>query len=207
MSIDVRQVGTSSWELAFSTHAPCEVVYDYVLDVERHGEWEDDLTEVTHRSGARGRAGGLFVKTYGHRPQGFLKRMFSDAVQVECEITAAERPYRIDWQQRISRKGADGHDVQRFELTLTPLASGCRFALVRTPSDATSVQMISSFMGRADDEFDRQPGARERLAEVGDSGLGASSGEMIGRLLQGLPARGPGSSSLERLRDITDSWR
>ena len=68
------------------------------------------------------------------------------------------------------------------------------------------MHMISSFMGRAEDAFDRRPGAREQLAAVGDSGLGASTGEMIGRLLQGLPARGPGSSSLERLRTITD-WR
>lgn len=207
MSIDVRQVANSSWELAFSTHAPCELVYDYVLDVDRHGEWEDELTEVAHRSGARGQAGALFQKTYGHRPRGFVKRMFSDAVTVDCEITAVERPFRIDWQQRITRKGADGYDAQRFEMTLTPLTAGCRVALVRTPSDATSVHMISSFMGRADDAFDRRPGAREQLAEVGDSGLGASSGEMIGRLLQGLPARGPGSSSLERLRAITDTWR
>lgn len=206
MSIDVRQVGTSSWELAFSTHATCETVYDYVVDVERHDEWEDELTEVEYRTGRRGEAGAQFVKVYGERPRGFLKRMFSDAVVVDCEITAADRPHRIDWQQHISRKSADGYDAQRFEVTLSPHGTGCRFALVRTPSDATSVQMISSFMGRAEDAFDQQPGAREQMATVGDSGLGSSSGEMIGRLLQGLPARGPGSSSLERLRAITDTW-
>jgi hypothetical protein len=203
MSIDVRQVGSGSWELAFSTHARCEWVFDYVLDVERHAEWEDELSEVAFRSGTRGQAGGRFRKTYGDRPKGFVKRMLSDAVVVDCELLVVERPYRIDWRQRVTRAGSD---AQLFELALAPIEGGCRFSLVRTPNDATSVHMISSFMGRAEDVFDRQPGARERAAAIGDSGLGASSGEMIGRLLQGLPARGPGSSSLENLRAITDSW-
>ena len=117
MSIDVRQVGNSSWELAFSTHAPCELVYDYVLDVERHGEWEDELTEVAHRSGERGHAGGVFVKTYGQRPQGFLKRMFSDAVR----STARSRPP----SGRTGSTGSSGSPA-RAPTATTPSGSSSR---------------------------------------------------------------------------------
>lgn len=215
MTVDVQEIGPSSWALAFSTRVRCELAYAYVVDLSRHHEWEENLVAVASAGGSVGQQGARYQKTYGPVPKG-LSRLFSKPRRVDCEIDLAEAPYRLHWRQRYIQGASDGYNFQRFELTLTPQEWGCRFSLLRKPSsgDVGTIQAITAMQQWMGDRLDQMPPEQREQARrmLGGDGTGGpnmvsmSQGELAGRALEGVAARGPGQASLERLRTILDSW-
>jgi hypothetical protein len=194
-------------------------VFEYVLEFERHVEWEDRLLEVSRAGRVAGVAGAKYIKTYGTRPSGFLQRFFWKPTRIDCKIRAVEPPDRIAWQVQLWRDQPSDYDYQEIELRLTPDGAGSRVTFLRhlADGDATStsaalrlrdgfaamLQHVPPEMQETlrEDHRRRYPTAPEKI------GMDVSADEVAGDLLENLPIRGPGSRSLTRLKAILDARR
>jgi hypothetical protein len=220
MAISVRELHDRTWELSFTTTAAMRSVFEYVLEFERHVEWEEQLLEVKRAGRSAGVVGAKYIKTYGTRPSGFFQRLFWTPIRIDCTIKAVESPHRMRWQQQLWRdQPSDSYDYQEIELRLTPDGAGSRVAFLRhlSESDASSASAALGLRDRFAAMFDRVPPEmqeklraehRRRYPEAAEKlGVNVSGEEVAGDLLEKLPIRGPGSRSLARLKAILDTQR
>src|SRR4051812_26164792 len=150
MTISVRHVSANTWELSFRSNARVERAFEYLVAFERHVEWEEQLTEVERLRAAHGAAGASYVKTYGARPAGLLRRLFWRPVRVDCTITAVERPKLIAWGQQLWRdQPSEGYYWQDVEVRITPDGDGCRVTFTRhlMPDDSFSLATVTKAYG------------------------------------------------------------
>lgn len=218
MTINVRQVEHGTWELSFSSSAAMPVVFDYIVDFERHVEWEEKLLEVKRLGRKARESGAKYLKTYGERPTGFIQRLFWKPTRIDCKIKAIDRPHRMAWEQQLWRdQTSESFYYQDVELLLRAAGPGCELRFVRRlmTDDAVTAAMGLGAHNLMSSLFRKvPPEMKERLREehgrrypgkpVPDT-LDLTPDEVAGELLEGLPIRGPGSRSLTRLKAVLDT--
>jgi hypothetical protein len=217
MTVDVRQLEHGTWELSFSTGATVAHVFDYIVDFERHIDWEEELLEVRTLRGSAGAVGAKYLKIYGSRPTGFLQRLFWKPTRIDCKITAVSRPERIAWEVQLWRdQPSEGYYSQDVEVLLRPAGAGSDVRFVRRlmSDDAVSAGIAMGAHNFMTGLF-RQvpPEMKDRLREEHrrrypgkpvPNTFDLSPGEVAGDFLENLPIRGPGSRSLARLKALLD---
>lgn len=218
MTIDVKQVEHRTWELSFSTGAAMPAVFEYVIDFERHVEWEEELLEVKTLGTKVRESGAKYLKTYGTRPEGFLQKFFWNPTRIDCKITSVDRPHRVTWEQQLWRdQTSESFHRQDVELLLSGAGHGCEVKFVRRlmPDDAVSASLAMGAHSLMTSAFRNVPSEmKARLQEEHQrrypgkllpNALEMTSDEVAGELLEGLPIRGPGARSLARLKAVLDS--
>lgn len=195
-------------------------VFEYVVDFERHVEWEEQLLEVK-KLGRKARVpGAKYLKTYGTRPNGFWQRLFWKPVRIDCKIKALDSPRRMVWQQQLWRdQSSESYYYQDVEFLLSPAGTGCEVKFVRhlMTDDAVSAGMaigVHNLMGslfrRVPPEVKEKLRDEHRRRHPGKpilNGFDRSPNEVAGELLENLPIRGPGSRSLTRLKAVIETRR
>jgi hypothetical protein len=220
MTINSRQIESGTWEPSFSTAAPMPAVFEYVVDFERHVDWEEQLLEVKNLGRKAREPGAKYLKTYGTRPNGFWQWLFWKPIRIDCKIKALDPPRRMIWQQQLWRdQPSDSYDYQEVELLLSPSGTGCEVTFVRhlMTDDAVSAEMAMGVHNLLGSLFRRvSPEVKEKLREehrrrhLGKSilnGFDRSRDEVAGEFLEDLPIRGPGSRSLTRLKAVIETRR
>jgi hypothetical protein len=218
MSIDIKEVKHGTWELSFSTGAAMSAVFDYVIDFERHVEWEEQLLEVKRLGRKARESGAKYLKTYGTRPTGIMGRLFWTPTRIDCKIKVVDRPHRIAWEQQLWRdQTSESFYYQDVELLLSSAGRGCEARFVRRlmSDDAVTADfamgahnLMSSLFRQIPPEMKDKLTEQHKLRYPGravPNALEMTSGEVAGQLLEGLPIRGPGSRSLTRLKAVLDA--
>lgn len=196
-------MASEAWEQAVAVSAAAPDVFRYFADFERHREWELELQDVRLLRGRPGESGAVYVKTYGERPAGFLRRMLSPPLQVTCTVTAVDpSAARLLWKQHVSHRASGPTSFQNIDVAVIPSDAGSRVVVRRelVGADGMSVDLVSRFSTRLGDRL--QGLAPENAEAVGRMVGGGRPEDLIRRALDGHPSRGPGPTSLERLRAI-----
>lgn len=212
MTVEINQVRPDVWEHRISTTAHPMAVFDYVADFNKHPEWERELQTVTPLSRRGSTTGGQHLKTYGSPPTGFVGRIFARGLQVTCNVTELVRPTRIVWTQYRSHSASGPTSFQKVELMITPSGLGSLIVLTRrfTGIDASSAELVAMYMPRLAQTLQglrqevRAAGSRLAGGAGGRPGLFSASDDVLRRALDGYPSRGPGPTSLLRLKVILD---
>jgi hypothetical protein len=205
MTVEINQLGPDVWEQRVFTTAQPTWVFDYIADFQRHVEWERELLTVRPLN----RRTREYLKTYGTRPTGLLGRIFSRGLRVTCVLRAVERPERIAWKQYRSRDASGPSGFQKLEFVITPSGYGSLIVLTRRFSgiEGIGADVVARFSSRWGQAFQGLPAVVRAAADVssGDRpGLFSTPDELIRHMLEGHPSRGPGPTSLERLKAILD---
>jgi uncharacterized protein YndB with AHSA1/START domain len=209
MTVEINQLGPDVWEHRVFTTAPPTLVFDYLADFEKHVEWERELVAVKPLNRRTGHRGGAYLKTYDTRPRGLVGRIFSRGLRVTCKLSEVERPERIVWKQYRSHQASGPSSFQRLELLITPSESGSLIVLTRRFSgmEGISVDTVARFSSRWGQALQGLP-PEFRVAAGGSKGgrpgLFSTPDEVVRHALDGHPSRGPGPTSLERLKAILD---
>src|SRR5262245_45726233 len=208
MTVDIHQLGPDLWEQRLVTTAQPDRAFDYIANFEKHIDWERELVSVKSLKGRTGR-GAKYVKTYVTRPAGLIGRIFSSRLRVTCLVREVERPWRIAWKQYRSHQASAPSGFQRLEFVITPHGSGSLIVLTRrfTGSEAISADAIARFSSRWGRAFQGLPPEVRAAAGSGSGdrpGPFSMPGELVRQSLDGHPSRGPGPTSLERLKAILD---
>ena len=207
MTVGIRQLEPQVWEVRLTVGAAVPDVFGYVLDFERHPEWELELQAVRLTHGRPGEIGAAYVKTYGKRPPGLLQRIFAPPLRVTCTVVAVERPTRMAWKQHMSRRSSGPSSFQNIEVLVSPHDSGSLLVVTREliGSEGASVDLAARFSTGLGDRLQALP--PDAAAVVGRIAGGGQSDPLVPedltrRALDGHPSRGPGPTSLERLQAI-----
>jgi hypothetical protein len=212
MTVEINHLQPDVWEHRVLTTAPPTAVFDYIADFKKHIEWERQLQTVEPLNRRMSTAGGQYLKTYGTAPTGFVARIFARGLRVTCNVTELVRPKRIAWNQYCSHSASEPTSFQTVDLMITPNQMGSLMVLTRrfTGMDASSAELVAMYMPRLDQLLQGLPpevrAAGSRLAggSTGRPGLFSSSDDVVRRVLDGYPSRGPGPTSLLRLNAILD---
>jgi hypothetical protein len=193
VAVGIRQLGPQVWEQRLTVSAAVPDVFGYLLDFERHPEWELELQAVKLTHGRSGGAGAVYVKTYGKRPPGRFQRMFSSPLRATCKVTAVEPPARLAWKQHLSHRAAGPSSFQNIEMVVSPCDSGSLLVVTRelVGSEGAGVDLASAFSTRFGD----------RLQAL-SAGAPGTAADLSRYALDGFPSRGPGPTSLERLEAV-----
>lgn len=213
MTVEINQLQPDVWEHRVFTTAHPMAVFDYIADFKKHVEWERELQTVQPLNGRMSTAGAQHLKTYGTPPTGFVGRIFTRGLRVTCDITEFVRPKRIVWQQYCSHSASEPSSFQRLDLMIAPSQLGSMIVLTRrfTGMDASSAELVALYVPRLGKKLQELPpevrAAGSRLAggPGGRPGLFSSSDDVVRQVLDNYPSRGPGPTSLLRLKEILDS--
>jgi hypothetical protein len=209
MTVEIYQLGPDVWEhRVFTTAPPCGV-FDYIVDFERHIEWEHELLTVKPCDGKTAMAGARYLKTYGTRPTGLVDRFFNRGHRVTCKLGEVQRPQRIVWKQYRSHDASGPSSFQGLDLIVTPRGSGSLIVLTRRFSgiEGSGADMVARFASRWGPVLQGlPPEVRAAAGRPADDrpGLFSSPEDVIRHALDGHPSHGPGPTSLERLKAILD---
>lgn len=202
MAVAIRQVGPQVWEQAVAVGAAAPDVFRYLADFERHREWELELQDVRLSHGRPGESGAEYVKTYGKRPPGLLRRMFSPPLRVTCKVTAVDpSATRLAWKQHVSHRASGPASFQNIDVVVTPTHVGSQVLVMRelVGTEGVSVDLVSRLSTRLDDLQALRPEAAEAVGRMTGGGRQV---DLTRRALDGHPSRGPGPTSLDRLQAI-----
>lgn len=204
MAVAIRQLKPQVWEQAVTVRAAAPDVFRYLVDFERHREWELELQEVRRTHGRPGESGAEYVKTYGERSPGLLRRMFSPPLRVTCKVTAIDPPARLAWKQHVSHRASGPASFQDIDVLVTPRDAGSLLVVTRelVGTEGLGVDLASRFSTSLGDRL--QAVAPENAEAVGRLTGGNRPEDFTRRALDGHPSRGPGPTSLERLQAILD---
>jgi hypothetical protein len=202
--VAIRQLKPQVWEQAVTVRAAAPDVFRYLVDFERHREWELELQEVRHTHGRPGESGAEYVKTYGDRPPGFLRRLFSPPLRVTCKVTAVDSPVRLAWKQHVSHRASGPASFQDIDVLVTPSDAGSLLVVTRelVGTEGLGVDLAARFSASLGDRL--QALRPENAEAVGRLTGGIRHEDVARRALDGHPSRGPGPTSLERLQAILD---
>jgi hypothetical protein len=180
-------------------------VFDYIADFQRHAEWERELLTVQ----PTGAAGGGYLKIYGTRPTGLVGRIFSPGLKVTCNVKELVRPQRIVWKQYRSHQASGPNSFQTLELVIIPSGSGSLIVLTRRFHGiaGSGIDIVAGFSSRLGPILQGLPPELRAAAgrSSGDGpGLFSTPDQVVRHALEGHPSRGPGPTSLERLKAILD---
>ena len=212
MSVEIYQLGPDVWEQRFVTTAQPNRVFDYIVDFERHVDWEHELMAVEPMNRRAGTAGGDYLKTYGTRPTSLVERIFASRQRVTCTLTEVDRPHRIVWKQVRSHQAVEPSSFQKLDLVITPSAPGSLIVLTRRfiGIEGTSIDLVARFSSRWGQALSGLPPEVRAAAgaSAGDRpGLFSTPDEVVQHALDGHSSRGPGPTSFERLNAILDRKR
>jgi|SRR6516162_309869 hypothetical protein len=211
MIVEINQLGPNAWEQRVFTAARPDLVFDYMADFDRHIEWEHELASVKPLSRRTGTTGTKYLKTYDTRATGLVSRTFgfSRGLRVTCIVKEIDRPHRLVWKQFRSHQASEASGFQKLELVITPSNTGTMIVLTRRFSgvEGISADLVARFSSRWGKTFQGLPS--EVRAAAGGSpgdrpGPFSTPDEIIRHMLDGHPSRGPGPTSLERLKTILD---
>jgi hypothetical protein len=196
MAVEVRQLRPQAWELRLTVGAAGPAVFAYLLDFGRHPEWEHELRAVALTHGRPSAVGATYVKTYGERPAGFLRRMFSSPLRVTCRITAVDPPGHLAWKQHMSHRSSGPSSFQDVDVVISPHGSGSQLVVTRdlVGTEGMSADLVARFSTRLGDVLSALP------PDGVGPGVRPGAGDLVRRALDGHPSRGPGPTSLERLQ-------
>jgi polyketide cyclase/dehydrase/lipid transport protein len=203
VAVAIRQVGPQLWEQAVAVGAATPEVFRYLADFERHREWELELQDVRLSHGRPGESGAEYLKTYGERPTGLLRRMFSSPLRVTCQLTAVDPSAgRLAWKQHVSHRTSGPASFQNIDVVVTPSDAGSQVVVRRelVGTDGMSVDLVSRFSAGLGDRLQAMP--PETAEAVGRMIGGGRQEDLTRRALDGHPSRGPGPTSLDRLQAI-----
>lgn len=207
MTVEITQLEPDLWQHRLTVSAAPPTVFDYLLDLQRHIDWEPELRAVDVAGGGPVGNGTTCVKTYGPPSSGLFDRIFSKPLRVTYAITAVDPPSRIAWKQHVSHRASGAAGFQRVEVRITPHDSGSELLVLRRLSgmDGSSAELVSRFSARLGDQL-------RSMAPQGEAGpldgLGAGnpfvSGDLARHVLDGHPSRGLGPTALEHLKAVLD---
>ena len=212
MTVEIYQLGPDVWEQKIFTTAQPDLVFDYIADFDKHTEWEHELASVKPLNRPTGNGGAKYLKTYGTRPTGLVGRIFHRGLRVTCTLNEIDRPRRLVWQQFRSHQASEPSSFQTVRLMITPSELGSLILLTRRfiGMDGTSIELVARFTSRWGQAFQGLPPNVRATADRSSAdlpGLFTAPADIIRHALDGHPSRGPGPTSLERLKVILDGGR
>ena len=212
MTVEIYQLGPEVWEQKIVTTAHPDLVFDYIADFDKHTEWEHELASVKPLNRPTGNAAAKYLKTYGTLPTGLVGRIFHRGLRVTSTLKEIDRPRRLVWQQFRSHQASEPSSFQTVQLVITPSEPGSLIMLTRRfiGTDGTSIDLVARFSSRWGQAFQGLPPHVRAAADRSSAdvpGLFTPPANIIRRALDGHPSRGPGPTSLERLKVILDGGR
>ena len=149
--------------------APLEVVYEYVGDLPRHVEWNQQPTEITKITNGPVGVGSVFrAKEKPPRNTSRLMKMIFPVLgklmggtgYTEAEITALDRNRRVAWTAIAPNKKGGVNARAEWEIDLEPQAEGTRV------TQRVHFQLLGKMVANMDPEKLSQQTGEEMAANL-----------------------------------------